>query len=202
LKRILVISKGLIHPSIICRYALKNTLNKFKLQYDFTYINSFKNIDKYFLDQYDGVILYYHEKEIPSLAYKSIINYVNEGGAIFAIHGALASNKGNREYEKMLGSRFKGHDSITDIQITSTNIFKELNINAFKIKDELYLNSLYSDCNVILQSAYIGNPIPITWYKKQKKGKVVAFVPGHKYKTFLNVEVIKIIRWCLAFLTT
>jgi len=201
LKKILVVSKGLIHPSIICRYTLKNTLNEFKLEYSFTYINSFKNINESFLKKYDCVILYYHEKKIPEFTYESIYNYVNKGGKILAVHGSLASNKGNKKYEKLLGSKFSGHDAVTNIQIESTKTIKELDVNTFEIKDELYINLLDSNCNVIFQSTYQNKPVPIIWHKNQGEGKVVAFVPGHKYKTFLNPEIIKIIRWCLEFLT-
>jgi len=201
LKKILVISKGFIHPSIICRNTLKNTLNKISLKYSFTYINSFKKINKTFLKTYDGIILYYHEKIIAEAVYECIVNYVNEGGSLLAIHGALASNKGNKNYEKLLGAKFIGHDTITKIKVEILEAIDDLNVTNFEIKDELYINKLESNCNVIFQSKYKNKNIPVVWHKKQGKGKVVALILGHKYRTFLAFEIIEIIRWCLKFLT-
>ena len=129
-KKILVISKGLFHPSLICRQAFKKALNNFTDMYEFTYENTLKGIEKLKDSDYTAAVLFFHEFTLDNSILNILKEYTNNGGGVFAVHGPLASFKTNKEYLDILGSRFTGHGKIEEITVTDGT-------TKFKVTDEI-----------------------------------------------------------------
>lgn len=56
-----------------------------------------------------AVVLLFHQAEPPAGAVEALERYVHAGGGLLAIHGALASFKTHPRYAALLGSPFAGH---------------------------------------------------------------------------------------------
>lgn len=168
--RLHVISKGIFHPSIFCRNALKKSLRKYQ---NVVYSNNIDSLNG-IRNNTDAVLLYFHEKYINDKTLSSLISYVEGGGLLLCIHGALASFKEFPEYNKLTGSRFTGHGRIREIHAKG--------VMDFTIVDEPYEFELADDCTLLLAEG----SLPVSWERKQGKGRVVCLVPGHKTKTMNN----------------
>ncbi|MFA5154317.1 MAG: hypothetical protein WC554_17340, partial [Clostridia bacterium] len=81
-KKILVISKGLFHPSLICRQAFKKALNNFTDMYEFTYESTLKGIEKLKDSDYTAVVLFFHEFTLDNSILNILKEYTNNGGGV------------------------------------------------------------------------------------------------------------------------
>jgi type 1 glutamine amidotransferase len=181
LGRFLVISKGTIHPSPCCRIRLAGILNRIQGS-EFSFSGRFSSLRKLDSGGWDGAILFFHKKRIDDKSLSSLIHFVEEGGGLFCIHGALASFKTYGDYTGLTGAEFKGHDKIGPIHIEGDR--------EYSITDELYGFRLRDDCDVI----QYGNGKPVYWSGKYKKGTVVGLAPGHRAQTFDNPGFIETIQ--------
>lgn len=171
--KVLVISRGIIHPTIFSRIVLRKIFSGID-SIEFNFVSRLKLIDGIDINKYQSVVLFFHEKIITESHIKSLVSYVKSGGGLFCIHGALASFKSNTDYTSLLGAKFAGHDDIQEINISGkTN---------FNIKDELYKFKISDDCKVVLKS----ENEPVLWNRVEGKGKVVCLSLGHRTATFKN----------------
>lgn len=185
-KKILVISKGLLHPSLICRQALKKVLNNYTDMYEFTYENTLNGIEKLTDNTYTSVVLFFHEFTLPDNLLNILKKYTENGGGLFAVHGPMASFKTNDEYLKILGIKYKGHGKIEKMTVEDAN-------TSFEVKDELYIHEHDPNNKVLFTSNYQGFDEPVMWTRTYGKGKVACFSLGHCPKTFKKEEVKKIL---------
>lgn len=185
-KKILVISKGLFHPSLICRQAFKKALNNFTDMYEFTYESTLKGIEKLKDSDYTAVVLFFHEFTLDNSILNILKEYTNNGGSVFAVHGPMASFKTNEEYLKILGIKYTGHGKIEKITVKDAN-------TSFTVKDELYTHEHDPNNKVLFTSSYQGIDEPVMWTRTYGKGKVACFSLGHCPKTFKKEEVRKIL---------
>ncbi len=179
--KFLVISKGTIHPSPCCRIRLAGILNRIQGS-EFSFSGRFSSLRELDSGRWDGAILFFHKKRIDYKSLSSLIHFVEEGGGLFCIHGALASFKANDKYKKLTGSEFTGHDKISRISVKGN--FE------YEIFDELYEFDLQDGCDVI----QYGNGKPVYWIKKYGRGSVACLAPGHKCASFQNEGFIKTIK--------
>ncbi len=201
-RQLLVISRGLIHPSPLCRRNLKKMLESMEDDFSFQFSGNLHELNYLNQKKYAAVILYYHEKKIDDAALEALLNYVNEGGGVLALHSAMASFKENRRYQSLLGGKFTGHDKVENIDIIVKNkehgISRE--VNDFSVKDELYIHAYDENNEIIMVSDNKGHREPVLWTKNFGKGKVCYFSPGHCPRVWQNTEVKKIIRNALHWL--
>ncbi len=182
----MVISKGIFHPTVFCRKLFKKTLLAAKGGNAFEFSPNINKLDGLDANQHYAVVLFFHEKTISNSQLNSLISYVNNGGRLFCIHGALASFKSSEGYIALIGAKFTGHDEIKDMNIEGDV--------AFKIKDELYKFEISGDCNVRLQCS----GVPVYWTRRQGNGKIACLSPGHRTETFRNKEFVNLISLIMA----
>lgn len=181
MKKFLVISKGLVHPSLLCRKKLFDILSETE-ERKFEFSRNLSELESLETKGYDGVVLFLHEKEIEEKSLLTLIGFVERGGGLFCIHGALASFKTYVDYTDLTGAEFTGHDKIGPIHIEGGR--------EYTITDELYGFRLRDDCEVI----QYGNGKPVYWSRKYKKGTVMGLAPGHRSRTFDNPGFVETIR--------
>jgi type 1 glutamine amidotransferase len=104
--KILVISKGFVHPSLFCRYHFKQLLLSLDNGFSFTFTDKLRAIENLKEKNFQGVILYYHEEKHCDHLLNRFKEFVAHGGGVLAIHSAMASFKENKEYQDILGGRF------------------------------------------------------------------------------------------------
>jgi uncharacterized protein len=196
-KRVLVVSKGFIHPSAVCRAYLRRLL-KALCGFSFVFSGTLKGLQRLGSEPFDAVILYYHEKKICDEALQALLHFAGGGGGVLALHSAMASFKTNQAYQELLGGRFTGHGKIDKIQVYSTDsqqLFLEK--RAFSIKDELYIHEYDSHNEVILACDNQGREEPVLWTRGYGSGRVCYFAPGHMPNVFRSKEVKKVIQGAL-----
>jgi len=184
LKKVLVVSKGVFHPTVLCRRQLRKTIKGFG-NIKSEHINNTSSLDGITLAGFDAVVLYFHEKKISDSTVSKLREYVDGGGLLLCIHGALASFKECPEYGKLTGSRFTGHGKILKMEITGV-----LN---FSVTDEPYEFELSGDCIILLES----NGLPVCWVRKSGKGNVAGLAPGHRLETMKNQSFKNMIEYIL-----
>jgi len=141
---------------------------------------------------------------------ESLINYVKNGGGVFAIHAA--TDGGWPEYVDMIGGNFKSHPwgagGTWDIanEDPTHPIVKEVHEGkGFKLKDELYLYKdfdrskqrvlmaldMKSEVNATKKGDRKDNDYALAWVKEYGKGRVFVSAFGHNKEVFYNPEILK-----------
>jgi len=184
LKKVLVVSKGIFHPTLFCRMQLCRTIGRFNL-IETEASSDLKSLDGITPEGFDAVVLYFHEKKVSDSVISSLKDYTEAGGLLVCIHGALASFKEYPEYLKLTGSRFTGHGEICEMNIKG---FVD-----FSVTDEPYEFELSDDCKVLLES----EGLPVCWVRKSGLGHVAGLSPGHRLSTMKNHSFQNVIEYIL-----
>ncbi|HHY82127.1 MAG TPA: ThuA domain-containing protein [Clostridiales bacterium] len=210
-KRLLVLSKGWLHPSIWVRRKFRDMLLSFAEgeqngSYEFTFTNRFEDLSRMGAgdasndSQFDGIILLIHENKLSDKLTSEFISriqrFLSQGGGLLAVHGALASFKSVSEYGRILGSRFIGHDAAGPVEIQEANAS-----DSFMLKEELYLHNYDQSNNILWYSSCKGEKVPVAWTKEENRGRVFCFSLGHFASTFENKKVQKILHDAIAWIT-
>ncbi len=211
---VLVISKGIIHPSFLSRKTLKFLLRDLRANYSLHFTNRLealkklnnanqvKGSSKTNYVHYKAAILYYHAKSASEEALNALFDYVENGGSVLALHSSMASFKNNKEYQEMLGGKFASHGKIENVKVYPLdNTHPILNgVREFTVKDELYIHEYQQNNTILLSTNNKGQEEPIMWIKTYGKGKVCYFAPGHCPNVWLNAEVKKLLNNALIWL--
>ncbi len=137
------------------------------------------------LAKYDAVMMYGNWSQngpLPADQLKALIDYVESGHGFIPIHCASACYGGSPEFVKLVGGRFKAHN---------TGVFEPKTINAthpitsgyrgFSAWDETYTHDQQGDDRTILQ---MRDDEPWTWVRTQGKGRVFYTASGHDHRVW------------------
>ncbi len=195
----LVLSTGLVHPSLVCRFNLKQALNRLGSSCKFTFTRALSDLERLEREPFDAVVLYYHRRKIGESALDALLQFAAAGGGVLALHGAMASFKANKRYQELLGGRFIGHGRIQKIHIYTKDSGSELLTEAaeFTVKDELYLHEYDRQNEIVLACDNKGREEPVLWTKSYGSGRVCYFSLGHRAAVFRREEVQKVISGAL-----
>ncbi len=203
-KNVLIIVRGLIHPSLPAKIAFKTMLltmdNNNKINY--TVKSNIKDLQILNKGTYDAVILYYHEKEIDDFSVHALINFAEKGGGVLVLHSAMASFKNSSKYKDFVGGRFREHGKIEEINVFPANIEHPVleGIDSFSVRDELYIHDYDIENTILMTVNNKGREEPALWVKKFGLGRICYFAPGHCANVWFNSEVKEIIRNSLDWL--
>ncbi len=178
MKRILLISAGLIHPPFLARWRLRRLLAQ-QPELFVRSVRSLEEIDDSFFDS-SAWILYFHQKKISARALATLQKYVSEGGGILAIHSATASFKDCPAYFEILGGRFLTHGEVRRFELIPTEEDKLFaDFERFEMRDELYLHQLDPQIQVHFFTQIDRESIPVVWSSSYGAGRVFYAMPGH-----------------------
>jgi type 1 glutamine amidotransferase len=141
---------------------------------------------------------------------QALLNYVKNGGGIFAIHSA--TDGGWDEYTEMIGGNFDGHPwnaggtwGLVNEDPTHPIVKDVYEGKSFELKDELYQYKGYDRSKVrvllALDMKHEGNlkengkradnDYALAWLKEYGKGRVFVSALGHNKEVFYNPEILK-----------
>ena len=145
-----------------------------------TYTEDLGDLRRELLDRYDGVMLYgnWKQKEaMDPMQEKALLGYIEDGGAFLPIHSASACFGGSEKFVKLVGGRFKSHETgvfTTTIAAPDHPVMR--GYSGFETWDETYVHDRLSDDRTVLQ---LRDKEPWTWVRNQGKGKIFYTAYGH-----------------------
>jgi type 1 glutamine amidotransferase len=144
---------------------------------------------------------------------KALIEYVNNGGGIVAIHFAIAANKHWPEFADLIGGQFTGHPWNEEIGVMlddpASPLLAAYEGKQFRITDEIYQYGKpfnRAKCRVIcsldpertnMGVRWISQPdndFPLAWVKTHGEGRVFYTSFGHRTELFWDA---KLLQFCL-----
>jgi len=201
MKRVLLVSDGLVHPPVTARAALHRALSSLE-GFSIRRAQTLEALPDH-LDGLSALVIYIHHKRISDRALAALAAFVSGGGGLLGVHSATASFKDQACYAEILGGRFTGHDKAQRFEITPqahTGPFTGL--PSFTIRDELYLHTLQPDIEVHFTSTYRGQDIPVVWTRRHGQGKVCYAVAGHTAASLRHPSVREILTRGLAWVAS
>jgi putative membrane-bound dehydrogenase-like protein len=153
---------------------------------DFTYTQDpAKAFDPANLAKYDALLMYGNWEQngpLPANQLKALTDYVEGGGGFLPIHCASACYGGSPEFIKLVGGRFKSHQTGV-FQVTNVNKTHPImrSYGGFKAWDETYVHDNHGDDRVILEKR---DAEPWTWVREQGKGRVFYTAAGHDHRVW------------------
>jgi putative membrane-bound dehydrogenase-like protein len=163
---------------------------------NFTYTeNPAEAFDPQVLSKYDALLMYGNWEQngpMPAAQLKALTDFVENGGGFLPIHCASACYGGSPEFIKLVGGRFKSHE---------TGVFKVTNVNpqhpimreykGFEAWDETYVHDQHGEDRVILEKR---ENEPWTWVREQGKGRVFYTAAGHDHRVWDQAEFHNLIK--------
>lgn len=193
MKKVLLVTDGLVHPPFSARKVLHKTLAELD-GFEFQHSRSMEKLPNN-LSIFSAMVIYVHHKRISDSAMETLDKFVSNGGGILGVHSATASFQQQRHYFEILGGRFTGHGPVESFEvkpISESNIFA--GIPAFTVKDELYIHEFQPGNDVHFTVKHEGQDVPAVWTRQYGNGRVCYAVPGHTTASMRNITYQKVLQ--------
>ena len=189
-KHILLISAGLVHPSILARKRF------FEIVSGVCTVVQTSSLEGACILRrgiFDAAVVYLHRQKISDEALSAMESFVAHGGGLLGVHSATASFKQSRGWFNLIGGRFLSHEKV--IAFTSSSTGSEIfSPESFIVKDELYIHETRLGISVHYSTEIKGKAVPVVWTQNYGKGRVCYIEPGHVAASLEVPEVIKVIK--------
>lgn len=197
MKKILLVTDGIFHPTWLGRKALFQALKPLD-GFSFIHVSSLEKLPAD-LESFSAFVLHYHHKTISNSALGRLSEFVKNGGGILAIHAATASFKEALPYFEILGGRFIGHGAVAPLGVKrrSDNVFGGM--HDFTVRDEAYLHELQPGIEIHFTANHAGQDLPVVWTHRYGRGKVCYAMPGHTTDSLRNAAYQQVLRRGLAW---
>ena len=199
MKKILLVTDGIFHPTYFGRLALRGSLKQME-GFSFIHVSSLEILPSD-LESFSALVLHFHHKMISDRALEQLDTFVKNGGGILAIHAATASFKQSMPYFKILGGQFTGHGKVENFEVIKVRDDIFTGISNFFIKDELYIHELEPGIEAHFTAKYQGKDVPVVWTYHYGRGSVCYTVPGHTTATMSHPMYQKILQRGLEWVT-
>ena len=177
---ILLVSAGLFHPSLVCRFWLRRALNTLP-GYRFTRASSLEALPRLPLDPFPALVLYVHHEPLSAVALDCLDDYLERGGGLLALHSASASYKEEPRFYEMLGGRFVRHGPVEAFAVQASAPEDEIfgRVPAFTVHDELYRHEYDPVNRIHFHTVVDGEREPVVWTRRWGRGRVCYCSLGH-----------------------
>ena len=139
---------------------------------------------------------------------ENLIQYVENGGGLFLVHGAVTTQNNSRAFSRLVGASFDYHPPQQPIQIRLADpnhpLVQAFPAAGFNHVDEPYFyKNAYSELDFkpllyFHNSEITGQKNPLTegktyvaWIRAQGKGKVMYCSPSHNAQSFENSDLLR-----------
>ena len=142
--------------------------------------------------------------EMTSKEEQSLVDFVEDGKKLLAVHSATVVNEKNTKYIDLIGARFTHHSPYHEFQVKIENAEHPVTkgLKDFKISDELYvLDREPEGADVLATTVWEDKVQPMVYTRKYGKGEVLYNALGHNEVSFSNPAFQKLIfqgiKWLL-----
>ena len=199
---VLLVSDGLFHPSLPCRFWLRRALTALS-RYRFAHASSLEALPRLSLDPFRAIVLYVHHDTLSAAALEGLDADLERGGGLLALHSASASYKEEPCFYEILGGRFVNHGPVEEFVVQPSASEDEIfrSIPAFSIRDELYRHE-YDPANRVHFSTPVGEERePVVWTRCRGQGRVCYCALGHTVSAVRHPQVRQILHRGLAWVS-
>ena len=195
---VLLVSAGIVHPSLPARFLLRRALTAMP-GYRFRRVASLEALPA--RPSFRAIVLYVHTDTLSPSALEKFDSYLRQGGGLLAVHAASASFKEEPHYFDILGGRFVEHGPVESFEVRPaeppSTIFA--GIPPFSVTDELYRHQ-YDPGNRIHFATNVGDERePVVWTRSHGSGRVCYCSLGHTLNAMRRPEVWQILQRGLAW---
>jgi len=187
---ILLVSDGLIHPSVPARFWLRRALLALP-RYPFHRASSLEALPDLPPGSFRAIVLYVHHTTITPEALDALEDFLRAGGGLLALHSASASFKDEPRFHDLLGGRFVEHGPVEEFVVEPAAPADEVfgPLPAFSVQDELYRHE-YDPANLIhFYTAVDDQREPVVWTRRQGRGRVCYCALGHTASAMRQSQV-------------
>jgi putative membrane-bound dehydrogenase-like protein len=173
-------------------------------QIDLIYTDSLKDLNPSKLAGFDALAIFANHTRIAPEQEKALLDFVNEGGGLVALHCASYCFLNSDKYIELVGGQFKSHGSGT----FKETIVKEdhpvmAGLAPIESWDETYVHTQHNSDRVVLAERRDDKGAePYTWVRNHGKGRVFYTAWGHDQRTWSHASfqalVEQGIRWASA----
>jgi type 1 glutamine amidotransferase len=184
-RTVLVVSRGLVHPSPFSRAAFAAAVRGAGLAAEFhASTRAFGGLAP---ERHAAAIAFFHSKSMGAADIGALEAFVAAGGGLLAVHGAFASCKAEPRWAALLGAAFDGHERPTRLAVApSADPGPFAGIPAFAVSDELYrIRPVGPIVPWFSATPARGGTMtmPILWTRSYGRGRVCCFTLGHAAAT-------------------
>lgn len=192
---ILLVSDGLVHPSVLGRFWLRRALAALP-GYRYQQAASLESLVRQPPDLFRAIVLYVHHNTLSPAALECLDAFLSQGGGLLALHSASASFTEEPRWQDILGGRFDHHGPVEEFVVQPAGSDDEVfgSIPSFSVRDELYRHE-YDAANRIHFYTVVGdNREPIVWTRYQGQGRVCYCALGHTVSAMREPSVQQILQ--------
>ncbi len=149
------------------------------------YTEDVADLDPAILKRYDGLLIYANIDQITKSQENALLDYVEGGGGLFALHCASYCFRNSDRYVDLVGAQFNTHKTgVVRTHIVAPDNPVMRGFKGFESWDETYVHIRHNDRNrAVLEQR---ENEPWTWIRTQGKGRVFYTAWGHDDRTWSN----------------
>ena len=200
--KVLLVSAGLFHPSLPCRFWLRRALNALA-GYRFARASSLEALPSLPLDSFAAIVLYVHHDTLSAAALDCLDGYLQQGGGLLALHSASASYKEEPRFYEILGGQFVRHGPVEAFAVQASAPEDEIfgGIPAFSVRDELYRHEYDPENRIHFYTVVGGEREPVVWTRRWGRGRVCYCALGHTVGAVRHLQTHQILGRGLAWVS-
>ncbi|MEX2528629.1 MAG: PVC-type heme-binding CxxCH protein [Gemmatimonadota bacterium] len=155
---------------------------------DLFYTEDPEDLNRENLSRYHVVMMYGNQPHISGERLKDLLDWVEDGGGLVALHSASASFPNSEEFIRLVGGAFRDHGLGTFSTVTLEASHPALRgVPDFESYDETYVHQKHNpDRTVLAVRRHEGGDEPYTWVRNQGSGRVFYSAWGHDLRTWTN----------------
>jgi putative membrane-bound dehydrogenase-like protein len=152
-----------------------------KVGIDVTYVEDVRALTPARLAKFDVVAIYRDDGDLPAEQEAALIDFVEGGKGLVAIHCASHCFRNSDRYTTLVGGRFHHHGTGTfRARILDAQHPAMAGVHSYEGWDETYVHDqLAADILVLMGRDEGGRMEPYTWVRRQGKGRVYYTALGH-----------------------
>lgn len=141
------------------------------------------------LDKYHALILYNNHEHVSNPQLNALLQFVDNGGGLIALHSSSASFQNSEEFTKLIGGAFKTHGTGTFTAVRTEPEHPAVQgVPTFESWDETYIHAKHNPVDrTVLEVRREGDhEEPWTWVRTYGDGRVFYTAWGHDERTWGN----------------
>lgn len=192
---VLLVSDGLVHPSLPGRFLLRRALMALP-GYQFQRVSSLEALPRLPPGAFRAIVLYVHHTTLSPAALEALEGFLHAGGGLLAVHSASASFREEPRYMHILGGQFVDHGPVEEFVVQPALPQDEVfgPMTSFTVRDELYRHEYDAANRIHFHTTVGGEREPVIWTRRQGNGRVCYCALGHTLSVMRHRHVLQILQ--------